>query len=33
MFDTFCIRGSFEEIFQLLLECSNGLAFSSQPKV
>ncbi|CAK73312.1 unnamed protein product (macronuclear) [Paramecium tetraurelia] len=33
IFDKFCLQGSLEEIINLLIECSNGLAFSSQPKV
>ncbi|CAD8067939.1 unnamed protein product [Paramecium sonneborni] len=33
MFDKFCLQGSLEDIINLLIECSNGLAFSSQPKV
>ncbi|CAD8050875.1 unnamed protein product [Paramecium primaurelia] len=33
IFDKFCLQGSLEDIINLLIECSNGLAFSSQPKV
>ncbi|CAK75978.1 unnamed protein product (macronuclear) [Paramecium tetraurelia] len=33
MFEKFCLQGSLEDNINLLIECSNGLAFSSQPKV
>ncbi|CAD8064002.1 unnamed protein product [Paramecium sonneborni] len=33
IFDKFCIQGTLEDIINLLIECSNGLAFSSQPKI
>ncbi|CAD8063252.1 unnamed protein product [Paramecium sonneborni] len=33
IFEKFCLQGSLEDNLNLLMECSNGLAFSSQPKV
>ncbi|CAD8059976.1 unnamed protein product [Paramecium primaurelia] len=33
IFEKFCLQGSLEDNINLLIECSNGLAFSSQPKV